>query len=187
MGCAATPPCVYAVFWAVGVIAPSSRSRADRIVLPHLASDSLPTKDRERQIALHLVSLGAGATYRCGVVVGVLPTEPGRCGEHDLRRALQAARLIAEAATSALAQLEDFVNDMLITKLPADQEPHPRIKAGDAARSLAESSTKQAFANAKVEIERLAAQLDKGQALDLRWTIIGLFISAVGTSLSYWA
>ena len=27
--------------------------------------------------------------------------------------------------------------------------------------------------------ERLAAQLDKGQALDRRWTIIGLFISAV--------
>ena len=60
----------------------------------------------------------------------------------------------------------------------ADHEPHPRIKAGDAARSLAQSSTKQAFANAKVAIERLAAQLDKGQALDLRWTIIGLFVSA---------
>ena len=27
--------------------------------------------------------------------------------------------------------------------------------------------------------ERIAAQLDKGQALDLRWTIIGLFISVV--------
>jgi hypothetical protein len=25
--------------------------------------------------------------------------------------------------------------------------------------------------------ERIAAQLDKGQALDLRWTIVGLFIS----------
>ena len=69
----------------------------------------------------------------------------------------------------------------------ADQEPHPRIKAGEgAARSVAESSTKQAFANAKVEIERLATQLDKGQALDLRWTIIGLFVSAGGTWLSYW-
>jgi hypothetical protein len=55
-----------------------------------------------------------------------------------------------------------------------------------AARSVAESSTKQAFANAKVEIERLAAQLDKGQALDLRWTIIGLFVSAGGMWLSYW-
>jgi sarcosine oxidase gamma subunit len=67
-----------------------------------------------------------------------------------------------------------------------DQEPHPRIEAADAARSLAESSTRQAFANAKVEIEGLAAQLDKGQALDLRWTIIGLFISAGGAWLSYW-
>jgi hypothetical protein len=55
-----------------------------------------------------------------------------------------------------------------------------------AARSVAESSTKQAFANAKVEIERLAAQLDKGQALDLRWKIIGLFVSAGGMWLSYW-
>jgi hypothetical protein len=51
---------------------------------------------------------------------------------------------------------------------------------------VAESSTKQAFANTKVEIKRLAAQLDKGQALDLRWTIIGLCISASGTWLSYW-
>jgi hypothetical protein len=54
-------------------------------------------------------------------------------------------------------------------------------------KDITESSAKQAFANAKVEIERLAAQLDKGKALDLRWTIIGLFISAGGTWLSYWA
>ena len=67
----------------------------------------------------------------------------------------------------------------------ADQEPHPPIKAGEgAARSLAESLTKQAFANTKVEIEQLAAQFDKRQALDLRWTIIGLFISAVRGSVT---
>ena len=67
---------------------------------------------------------------------------------------------------------------LLITKLPAIRNRIRELRRQTAARSLAESSTRQAFANAKVEIEGLAAQLGKGQALDLRWTIIGLFISA---------
>ena len=84
-----------------------------------------------------------------------------------------------------LAPREGFVNDSLITTLPAIRNRIRELRR-HAARSLAESSTRQAFANAKVEIEGLAAQLDKGQALDLRWTIIGLFISAGGAWLSYW-
>jgi hypothetical protein len=67
-----------------------------------------------------------------------------------------------------LAPREGFVNDSLITTLPAIRNRIREFEAADAARSLAESSTRQAFANAKVEIEGLAAQLDKGQALDLR-------------------
>ena len=85
-----------------------------------------------------------------------------------------------------LAPLEGFVNDMLITKLPPISNRIRELRRETAARSAAESSTKQAFANTKVEIKRLAAQLDKGQPLDLRWTIIGLFISASGMWLSYW-
>jgi hypothetical protein len=84
-----------------------------------------------------------------------------------------------------LAPREGFVNDSHITTLPAIRNRIRELRR-HAARSLAESSTRQAFANAKVEIEGLAAQLDKGQALDLRWTIIGLFISAGGACLSYW-
>ena len=64
-----------------------------------------------------------------------------------------------------LAPLEGFVNDMLITKLPPISNRIRELRRETAARSVAESSTKQAFANTKVEIKRLAAQLDKGQAL----------------------
>lgn len=63
------------------------------------------------------------------------------------------------------AQLEGFVNDMLITKLPPISNRIRELRRETAARLVAESSTKQAFANTKVEIKRLAAQLDKGQAL----------------------
>ena len=84
-----------------------------------------------------------------------------------------------------LAPREGFVNDSLITTLPGDQEPHPRIEA--ARRAVAGGVVNETgIRKRKVEIEGLAAQLDKGQALDLRWTIIGLFISAGGAWLSYW-
>ena len=64
-----------------------------------------------------------------------------------------------------LAPLDGFVNDMLITKLPPISNRIRELRRETAARSVAESSTKQAFANTNVEIKRLAAQLDKGQAL----------------------
>ena len=51
------------------------------------------------------------------------------------------------------APLEGFVNDMLITKLPPISNRIRELRRKTAARSVAESSTKQAFANTKVEIE----------------------------------
>ena len=51
-----------------------------------------------------------------------------------------------------LAPREGFVNDSLITTLPAIRNRIRELRR-HAARSLAESSTRQAFANAKVEIE----------------------------------
>jgi hypothetical protein len=53
--------------------------------------------------------------------------------------------------------------------------------------TLAESSAQKALADIETKIEKLTAELNKIQALDLRWAIGGLFISAIGTFLGYWA
>ena len=55
------------------------------------------------------------------------------------------------------------------------------------ARTLAESSASKALADIETKIEKLTAQLNKIHELDLRWAIGGLFISAIGTLLRYWA
>jgi hypothetical protein len=55
------------------------------------------------------------------------------------------------------------------------------------ARTLGESSAQKALADIETKIEKLTAELNKIQALDLRWAIGGLFISAIGTFLGYWA
>jgi hypothetical protein len=41
--------------------------------------------------------------------------------------------------------------------------------------------------DARAEIAKLALKLDQTQAVDIRWAIGGLFISAIGTALQYWA
>jgi hypothetical protein len=41
------------------------------------------------------------------------------------------------------------------------------------------------LAHIETQIEQLKARLDRAQVLDLRWAIAGLFITVVGTALSY--
>jgi hypothetical protein len=53
--------------------------------------------------------------------------------------------------------------------------------AADAAQATAD-----ALAHVKSQIEDLSARLDRAQVLDLRWAILGLFITVVGIALSYW-
>lgn len=42
------------------------------------------------------------------------------------------------------------------------------------------------LSHTRAEIAELALHLDRTQALDLRWAIGGLFVSAIGTLLQYW-
>jgi hypothetical protein len=41
------------------------------------------------------------------------------------------------------------------------------------------------LAHVKGQVEDLSARLDRAQVLDLRWGILGLFITVVGIALSY--
>jgi Sec-independent protein translocase protein TatA len=56
-------------------------------------------------------------------------------------------------------------------------------------QAKAESDEAVAAAEAKAQetIDDLKARLDATQALDLTWAIVGLFITAGGILLSYWA
>jgi hypothetical protein len=64
--------------------------------------------------------------------------------------------------------------------------PRLGIHTHEAQRTPAESAQK-ALADALTEIDQLAAELNKTQALDPRWAIGGLFISVSGTALQDWA
>ena len=55
------------------------------------------------------------------------------------------------------------------------------------ARSLAKSEAENALATAREGIADLHRDPDRTQTLDLRVAIGGLFISAIGTFLQYWA
>ena len=52
------------------------------------------------------------------------------------------------------------------------------------ANSRSEQAVEQARAEARAEIDGLAARLDNTQALDLTWAVIVLFITAGGILLS---
>jgi hypothetical protein len=41
------------------------------------------------------------------------------------------------------------------------------------------------LAHVKGQVEDLSARLDRAQVLDLRWGILGLFITVVGSALCY--
>lgn len=85
-----------------------------------------------------------------------------------------------EQLANAIRNLESWFNP-----IRADQR---KIRHEiDTVRTLAESSTEQAIAHIEAKVERLTADLNKGQTLDLRWAIGGLLISAIGTFLQYLA
>jgi hypothetical protein len=62
------------------------------------------------------------------------------------------------------------------------------IKADiEQANSAATEKTNEAYNQAKAEIDKFRTELDRSQALDLRWAIFGLYIASIGVALSYWA
>jgi hypothetical protein len=87
-----------------------------------------------------------------------------------------------------LAQIERYIN----TQLPQQVQGLSQ-RIGDVRRELeeaqsrSEEAVKQARVDAQDAIDKLAARLDATQALDLTWAIVGLFITAGGILLSYWA
>jgi hypothetical protein len=84
--------------------------------------------------------------------------------------------------------LEQRIKRLLDEDLPPILKDVDDLRAEvAAARSQAESEAEKAFSAARAEILELAAGLDRTQTLDLRWAVLGLFISAIGTFLQYWA
>jgi hypothetical protein len=87
-----------------------------------------------------------------------------------------------------LDELVGFVNNLLLAKIvPVRNRVGELRHEIDLVRAVAESADKEVFADALAEIKSLTAQLDRQQVLDLRWAAGGLFITAIGLVLSYWA
>lgn len=86
-----------------------------------------------------------------------------------------------------LKALEDRLKQLLDKELPPILKDVRKLKDQVAeARLLAESEAEKALSAARVEIDALAAKLDRTQTLDIRVAALGLFISAIGTFLQYW-
>jgi hypothetical protein len=97
-------------------------------------------------------------------------------------------RIRSASPEERLNVLEERVKRLLDQDLPPILKDIDDLKAEvAAARSLAESEAEQALAAARTEIAALEADLDRTQTLDLRWAVLGLSISGIGTFLQYWA
>lgn len=84
--------------------------------------------------------------------------------------------------------LEDVIDRLIALDIPPIMKDINDLKSGvKEARSLAKSEAENALAKAREGIADLHRDLDRTQTLDLRVAIGGLFISAIGTFLQYWA
>jgi hypothetical protein len=71
--------------------------------------------------------------------------------------------------------------------IPIRTDLHDLRREIESVRATAQSAAAEALANIEEKVTKRTAELNANQTLDLRWAIIGLFISAFGTWLQYWA
>jgi hypothetical protein len=84
--------------------------------------------------------------------------------------------------------LEEFVDRLLNQDLPPVLRDIRNLKAElSEVRNLAKVEAEAALTTARAEMAKLELAQDREQTLDLRWAILGLFISAIGTFLQYFA
>jgi hypothetical protein len=118
-------------------------------------------------------------------VVGAMGAGMGVFGFHAMGRVtynLDHTRSVEEQ----IAQLEGFINRVIVQEITPIREDIVKLKDSvKEARTLAESKAREVLIKTRAEIAALALRLDRTQALDIRWAIVGLFISAIGTSLQY--
>ncbi|GAT04904.1 uncharacterized protein RMCFA_5015 [Mycolicibacterium fortuitum subsp. acetamidolyticum] len=121
------------------------------------------------------------------IVVGPMGATMGLFGFHAVAKVgynLDRAKSMEEQIT----QLEHFINRLMNEEIAPINNEIAKLKNGlKEARELAESKAQEVLTTTRAEIGRLAMQLDRTQAFDIRWAIVGLFIAAVGTFLQYWA
>jgi uncharacterized protein YicC (UPF0701 family) len=87
-----------------------------------------------------------------------------------------------------LAQIEKYINTEVRRQFSGINNEIGRLRSEvENLHNLSETVAKQARADLRAEIDQLAARLDTTQALDLTWAIVGLFVTAGGILLSYWA
>jgi len=87
-----------------------------------------------------------------------------------------------------LAQVERYINETLAQEFKSVGVIMGRVRDElQQAKAESEKAIADAEAKAQKAIDDLTKRLDATQALDLSWAIGGLFITAVGVFLSYWA
>ena len=87
-----------------------------------------------------------------------------------------------------LEQIEHYVNTELRRELKGIDTEIGKLRDELAEMRIDSEVAKQQFrAHVQAQINDLAARLDRKQVLDLSWAIGGLFITAGGVLLDYWA
>lgn len=87
-----------------------------------------------------------------------------------------------------LTQIERYINTNLAQEFKSVSVSLGRLRRElEQAKAQSEQAIAEAEAKAQKAIRDLESRLDATQALDLSWAIGGLFVTAAGTFLSYWA
>lgn len=115
--------------------------------------------------------------------IGVLELRPGSPFLFMGTRLDRAQRL-----QDQLAQIENYINTLLAKQLGDLNKRIDQVGTSvEEVRTLALAAAEKAFADAKAEIDKLAAQLARMQVIDLRWAILGALITVTGYAMYYWA
>jgi hypothetical protein len=86
-----------------------------------------------------------------------------------------------------LEQLAVAIRNLESWFVPIRHDLHDLRREIESVRTMAQSSAAIALANIEDKVKKLTVELNANQTLDVRWAIVGLFISALGTGLQYLA
>lgn len=106
--------------------------------------------------------------------------------EIELFRGLELDRTLP--MDEQLLQVQRYINTRLPQEFAALSDRIRQVRSElETANSRSQQAVDQARAEAQAAIDEMAARLDTTQSLDLTWAIVGLFITAGGILLNYWA
>jgi tetrahydromethanopterin S-methyltransferase subunit G len=84
-----------------------------------------------------------------------------------------------------VVRLVEYIN-LVIKKFPSIEDRLDGLEKGvDEVSAEVSTMEQRTLAHIETQIANLSARVDMTQVLDLRWAILGLFITTIGLALSY--